>query len=232
MATDSIEYAILEDDEDSNIEEINLEIDTTKSIRSTVMDSAFNFTNSIVGAGIIGLPYAMKQAGLISGLLLLGFLAWLVDYTVILLIKNAKLSSRSTYQGLIEFCFGSKGLLLISIFQFVFAYGALCAYTVIIGDTIPRVFVSMLHKESILYPILTSRSFVIICCTVFVSLPLSLYRDISALAKTSAVSLAMICVIVLCIAFKSFTLPSSLLGDPALRLSIINQDIFQVFQFN
>jgi sodium-coupled neutral amino acid transporter 11 len=225
MQRNSTDYSLLDED----VEEIEME---PISIRSTIMDASFNFTNSIVGAGIIGLPYALEQSGFFVGIFLLGFLAWLVDYTVILLIRNAKLAGQSTYQGLIEFCFGSRGLLTISIFQFIFAYGALCAYTVILGDTIPTVFVSMLSKQSLLYPILTSRTIVIIFCTCFISLPLSLYRDISALAKTSAVSLAMICFIVLSVVFSSLSLPKELLGNPSLRFTFINDGVFEVIVIN
>jgi sodium-coupled neutral amino acid transporter 11 len=158
---------------------------------STILDAAFNFTNSIVGAGIIGLPYALKQAGSITGIFLLIFLTFLVDQTVILLVQDGKLAGQSTYQGLTQYCFGNKGFIAISFFQFIFAYGAMCAYTVILGDTIPKVFQQILPQNSILSP-LASRSFMIIFCTLLVSLPLSLNRDVSALAKTSAVSLGMI----------------------------------------
>jgi sodium-coupled neutral amino acid transporter 11 len=224
----SLEYSFLEDDE-SLPEELELEVfeEREEPIRSTVMDATFNFTNSIVGAGIIGLPYALKQSGLVTGLFLLGFLAYLVDYTVILLVTDGKLAGKSTYQGLIDYCFGNKGLLIVSVFQFIFAYGAMCAYTVILGDTIPTVFASVLSKNSWFSPILTSRSIMIILCTLMVSLPLSLYRDVSALAKTSAVSLAMICFIVFAVVVTAWQLPPPLLGNPELRYTIINDGIFQ-----
>lgn len=55
--------------------------------------------NSILGAGIIGLPYAFRQSGLVSGILLLVILGWVTDWTVRLIILNAKLSGSSTYIG-------------------------------------------------------------------------------------------------------------------------------------
>jgi sodium-coupled neutral amino acid transporter 11 len=36
---------------------------------------------------------------------------------------NGKLAGRSTYQDLMEFAFGRPGLIVISIFQFAFAFG-------------------------------------------------------------------------------------------------------------
>ena len=49
-----------------------------------------------------------------------------IDWTVNLLVKDAKLAGQTSYQGLISHCYGKTGLILISVFQFVFAYGAMC----------------------------------------------------------------------------------------------------------
>jgi sodium-coupled neutral amino acid transporter 11 len=63
--------------------------------RSSLIAASMNFTNSIVGAGIIGLPYAFLQAGFFSGLILLILLTILVDFTVNLLVIDAKLSGQT-----------------------------------------------------------------------------------------------------------------------------------------
>lgn len=54
------------------------------------------------------------------------------------MIYNGKLSGTSTYQDLMEFAFGKPGLIAISIFQFVFAFGGMAAYCVIIGKLCMR----------------------------------------------------------------------------------------------
>ncbi|KAJ3320389.1 hypothetical protein HDV06_005312 [Boothiomyces sp. JEL0866] len=212
-------YAPVEEDE---IEMLEFD-DIQEENKSGILDASFNFTNSIVGAGIIGLPYAFKQAGLFTGIVLLAFLAFLVDQTVLLLVLNGKMSGQYTYQGLIKFCYGDKGFLLISIFQFIFAYGAMCAYTVILGDTIPAVL--SLLPESFLSPLFNSRSFIIIFCTLFISLPLSSYRDISSLSKTSLVSLVMILFIVLSVMLQSILLEPEERGGN--QFNIINGQVFQ-----
>ncbi|KAL2920241.1 hypothetical protein HK105_200309 [Polyrhizophydium stewartii] len=194
---------------------------------STVWDAAFNFTNSIVGAGIIGLPYAFLQSGFVSGLVLLVGLAWLVDWTVLLLVHDAKLAGQSTYQGLIAHCFGKRGLIAVSVFQFVFAYGAMCAYTVIIGDTLPTALAHLLPSGSLLHGLVSSRSTMITLCTLFVSLPLSMLRDISGLSKTSAVSLLMILFIVIAVAVEAFQAPAASRGDPLLVWTVLRGGIFQ-----
>ncbi|KAM7380579.1 hypothetical protein PAMP_003866 [Pampus punctatissimus] len=53
--------------------------------RSSMTSASFNFINSIIGSGIIGLPYALNQAGLPFGLLLLivvAFITAMISYNI------------------------------------------------------------------------------------------------------------------------------------------------------
>jgi len=56
-------------------------------------------------------------------MILLIVLTALVDWTIRLLVINAKLSGRNSYQDVMYFCFGKSGLIAISVFQFAFAFG-------------------------------------------------------------------------------------------------------------
>lgn len=47
--------------------------------------------NSIVGAGIVGIPFAINRSGFFMGILLLFLVAYLVDYGVRLLVKCGKM---------------------------------------------------------------------------------------------------------------------------------------------
>lgn len=66
----------------------------------------------------------------------------------------------------------------------------MCAFCVILGDTIPHVLVSILPDDpGAFVSFLISRQFVIAFLTLAVSYPLSLYRDIEKLSKASALAL-------------------------------------------
>ncbi|KDN46202.1 hypothetical protein RSAG8_04429, partial [Rhizoctonia solani AG-8 WAC10335] len=104
-----------------------------------ILDSMFNMANSILGAGIIGLPYAVSQAGFVTGIFLLVVLAGVTDWTIRLIVRNAKLSGRTSYIDIMGHCYGSSGRAAVSFFQFAFAFGGMCAFGIIIGDTIPHV---------------------------------------------------------------------------------------------
>ena len=50
------------------------------SAESGILPTAFNFANSIIGAGIIGLPYALEESGFGLGLILIIVLGIVVDW--------------------------------------------------------------------------------------------------------------------------------------------------------
>ena len=146
------------------------------------MHNAFmNMANSIIGAGIIGQPYAFRQAGLTMAILLLVGLTITVDWTIRLIVINSKLSGADSFQATMQHCFGQSGLIAISVAQWAFAFGGMVAFCVIIGDTIPHVLAAVipgLEDMSFLW-LLTDRRAVIMLFVLGISWPLSLYRDIA-----------------------------------------------------
>lgn len=146
------------------------------------LKSAFmNMANSIIGAGIIGQPYAFRQAGLLSGVLLLVGLTIVVDWTICLIVVNSKLSGANSFQGTVEKCFGRSGLIAISLAQWLFAFGGMVAFGVIVGDTIPHVLQAVWPglRDMPVLGLLADRKVVIVVFILGVSFPLTLYRDIA-----------------------------------------------------
>jgi sodium-coupled neutral amino acid transporter 11 len=154
--------------------------------KSGLRSAFMNMANSIIGAGIIGQPYAFKQAGLLAGVLLLIGLTICVDWTIRLIVINSKLSGRDSFQGTVEFCFGKKGLIAISVAQWAFAFGGMVAFGIIVGDTIPHVFLAVWPnlREVPVLGLLADRRTVIVVFILGISYPLSLYRDIAKVCSS------------------------------------------------
>ncbi|CEJ94135.1 Putative Transmembrane amino acid transporter family protein [[Torrubiella] hemipterigena] len=211
---------------DGGDEELAAELRRPKSgLKSAFM----NMANSIIGAGIIGQPYAMRQAGLLAGIALLVGLTVVVDWTICLIVINSKLSGTSSFQGTVEHCFGRPGLIAISLAQWVFAFGGMVAFGVIVGDTIPHVLVAVwsdLGNVPVL-GLLTDRRVVIFIFVMGISLPLTLYRDIAKLAKASTFALVGMAVIVSTVLIQGFFVPSDHRGSFSLPLLTVNTGIFQ-----
>jgi sodium-coupled neutral amino acid transporter 11 len=147
-----------------------------------------NMANSIIGAGIIGQPYAFRQAGLGMGIFLLVALTITVDWTINLIVINSKLSGANSFQATVSACFGRPGLIAISVAQWAFAFGGMIAFCIIVGDTIPHV-ISALFPSLEGVPILgllTDRRACIIIFILGISYPLSLYRDIAKVSTARA----------------------------------------------
>lgn len=194
-----------------------------------LLNSVANMANSILGAGIIGLPYALSQAGFFFGIVLLVVLCAVTDWTIRLVVINARLSGRTSYIEVMNSCFGPSGRAAVSFFQFSFAFGGMCAFGIIIGDTIPHVIRSVfptLHTIPVL-SLLTNRQFIITLCTTCVSYPLSLYRDIHKLSRASGLALLSMLVIVSAVLIEGSHVSPDLKGDPSKRLTMIGPGVFQ-----
>ncbi|KAF7315652.1 Aa-trans domain-containing protein [Mycena indigotica] len=194
-----------------------------------LIDSIANMANSILGAGIIGLPYAVSQAGFFTGLFLLVVLCGITDWTIRLIVINAKMSGTHSYIGIMNHCFGASGRASVSFFQFAFAFGGMCAFGIIIGDTIPHVIRSIfpqLYQVPVL-SLFTNRKFVISLCTICISYPLSLYRDIHKLSRASGLALIGMLIIVTSVMIESPQTAPELKGDPSKRFSFIEPGVFQ-----
>ncbi|KAL4636204.1 putative sodium-coupled neutral amino acid transporter 11 [Arapaima gigas] len=172
--------------------------------RSSVPSACFNFINSIIGSGIIGLPYSMNQAGLPLGMILLLITAFITDYTIILMIKGGNLSGAWSYQSLVQNTFGFTGYLILSALQFLYPFIAMISYNIITGDTLTKGF----QRIPGVGPdhILADRHFVILMTTVLFTLPLSLYRDVSKLGKVSLLSTVFTLAILVTVVIRAATL--------------------------
>lgn len=155
----------------------------TNATGSTLFGAGFNFVNSIVGAGIIGMPIAIKESGFFMGIILLVSIAWLVSRSTILLIDCGIQTKRIDLEQLCEHVLGPKGFYAATLCMFLYAFGAMIAYVVIIGDTVPVAFDFFFGGES------TSKAVTMVLSAVFIILPLCLMRDMSSLASTSMLSI-------------------------------------------
>ncbi|XP_034549481.1 putative sodium-coupled neutral amino acid transporter 11 [Notolabrus celidotus] len=180
--------------------------------RHTMMSASFNFINSIIGSGIIGLPYALNQAGLPFGLMLLVFVGFITDYTIILLIKGGNLTGTNSYQALVQSTFGFPGFLILSALQFLYPFIAMISYNITTGDTLTKVF----QRIPGVGPghILAERHFVILLSTLVFTLPLSLYRNVEKLGKVSLVSMLLTLTILIIAIIRAATFGPQIAPTP------------------
>ncbi|KAK9798803.1 putative Amino acid transporter [Seiridium cardinale] len=197
--------------------------------KSGLRSAFMNMANSIIGAGIIGQPYAFRNAGLLAGIVLLIGLTIIVDWTIRLIVVNSKLSGANSFQGTVEHCFGKPGLIAISIAQWAFAFGGMVAFGVIVGDSIPHVLQAVFPGLSDIpvLGLLADRRAVIVVFTLGISYPLTLYRDIAKLAKASTLALISMIIIVVTVVVQGALVPKEDRGSFSTPLLTVNNGIFQ-----
>lgn len=163
--------------------------------RSQISGACSNLVNSIVGAGIIGIPFALQQSGLVSGVIMLLLVGYFTDKSLRMMINLATSSSSLkgkgvwTYDDLMGLPFGHSGSVFVLASMFVAAYGAMVAYLLIIKDTLP-VILGLVDDGDASVGGFWERELVMIVTSLLVVVPLSMQRDFSSLAFTSSISVA------------------------------------------
>lgn len=93
--------------------------------QSGIWGASANLVNSIVGAGIIGIPFAFRESGLIAGLMLLVLVSYLTDKSLRVIVGLAsfhpKLKNRDvrTFEDLASYPFGKLGQKFVLLNMFV-----------------------------------------------------------------------------------------------------------------
>jgi sodium-coupled neutral amino acid transporter 11 len=92
------------------------------------IECAFNLVNSIVGAGIIGLPFAIYLAGFWLGLFLSILVALLSQLGLHMLIVSGQRTNTYKFANLMESVLGPFGYYLLNFLILVQAGGACVSY--------------------------------------------------------------------------------------------------------
>ncbi|RDD45740.1 putative sodium-coupled neutral amino acid transporter 11 [Trichoplax sp. H2] len=179
-----------------------LKIDNHKeNDKSGIALSSFNIMNTILATGILGIPYALKQAGFVMGLIILLLVAAISDFTALLLIKSGRLASQSSYQNLARAAFGNMGYYLALVCQFLFPFLAMMGYLVVIGDSFTRSF----HHLDDGTVVLQDRRFIISMAMLIIA-PLCFFKRLKDLGVVSMISLICLAVLVLAVLIRMSTL--------------------------
>ena len=95
-----------------------------------------NLLNSLLGAGILGVPYAMNHSGIIPSIFLLIFVDFLSCICTILNVKLQKMTDATGFDDLAFKILGKAGQMALSILQILFLYSAQVSFLIIGSDSI------------------------------------------------------------------------------------------------
>ena len=175
--------------------------------KSTVLGTASNLVNAIVGAGIVGIPFAVRQCGFVSGIVLIIVCAFVTEKSLRLLINTAKHIHVPTYETLAEACFGSIGFRFVALNMFFTAFGAMISYLMIVKQTFGTLLLGteddILANRAIALDTTYMRRAILLIISITIMLPIACKRDMADLAQTSRFNVIVDTLLVGLVAFTS-----------------------------
>ena len=174
--------------------------------RSSMLAGYANLLNTVVGGGILSLPYAFQSSGIVMGTvnqLAFGIASWCGSFLLLdaLRLVNGRVNS---YEDLAMLSLGRPGRLAYNLSALINCYGACVSYMVAAADVIP----SLLQEMGFT----VGRAPALIGLTVLIVFPLSTLHEISALRFASGLAIViytMFAVTLGCLAAQAGTSPFS-----------------------
>jgi len=143
---------------------------------ASLPSSIFNLANSIIGAGVLTLPYALRETGLLLGSMLLLVFALLSAISLSYLDVATRLTNTRTYGALGQYVYNSKRMFtLVNCVESLYSYGACVGYMSIIISEL-RVLTHLSNTGG--------NNILLLSCVLVLVFPLSLLRSMKALSFT------------------------------------------------
>jgi len=164
-------------------------------------EAVFTLINGILGAGILGYPFAFRQCGLLltSSMVLLCFGA--CQMSMQLLLASSQLSGRRSLEDLAYHCFGRVGKSAVQTAVFLLNMGALVAYINILADVLSSVAGTIVPPGAE-----PSRNVMMAAITFLAALPIALFvRSPAVLAVVSQISVWFVIIFAVVIAVISMS---------------------------
>ncbi|KAJ4796020.1 Transmembrane amino acid transporter family protein [Rhynchospora pubera] len=171
---------------------------------ASVSSAVFNVSTSIVGAGIMSIPAAMKVLGVIPAFFLIAAVALLADVSVEFMLRYTGWSlGPPSYAGIMRDAFGHVGSTVLNLCIALTTAGTLVMYLIIIGDVMSGTTVGEENHGGVLQEWFgpqwwNGREVALLIIAVFVLLPLVLAKRLDSLRFTSAASI-LLAVLFMCI---------------------------------
>ncbi|CAO3696948.1 unnamed protein product [Umbelopsis ramanniana] len=175
-----------------------LQSDTPGYGHRSFIEVAFNLVNATLGAGIIGLAYAVLSCGVVLGTIVALVVAFMTYISLYMMVLVGKKNHLYQVAQLAQFAVGKHGYHLYNFFVFFQLLGVTTSYFILIGDSIPVLFEQYFPD----IPILANRAFVISVISWVFIFPLHLSRSIGTIANWSIVSVLLLPVILLTVIIR------------------------------
>jgi amino acid permease len=173
------------------------ENDPNKDGSATFTSCVINLANTIIGAGMLGLPGAMAGTGYVFGVILMTLGALFSAHGLMLLSKAAQQAGLPSSFYSVARAAVPKYTILIDLAVALKCFGVATGYLITVGDcmvdALDHILMNedTLEDESALVQIVLSRQFWVVGAVLAV-IPVSFYRTLNELKKASALALVFV----------------------------------------
>ncbi|KAJ2708770.1 hypothetical protein H4R19_004584, partial [Coemansia spiralis] len=182
----------------------------------TPVGAGFNLVNTLIGSGILALPYALREAGFFFGLLVMVLVAVLSYVGLTALVYSGRRTGLYRFEEVSAAALGRPGHYLLSFALLVNSVGSCISYLIIVGDTGTAIAQTVFGVGP-----LTSRTAVIAFAAVGCTLPLLFFRTLEPLVRASVVSTACLPFIVAIVAVRGPAYRTSPAPTPVFGPSVL-----------
>ena len=161
--------------------------------RATIKSGTINLLNTIIGAGILAMPYGLSTNGLLFGCILIICSSFTSSFGLYLQNKVAKYTGQRgsvSYFSLAQLTYPQFSIVFDSAIS-IKCFGVGVSYLVVIGDLMPKIVETIAGNDAAAgaHPILMHRNFWISLFMAFIVAPLSYLKKLNSLKYTSFVAL-------------------------------------------
>ena len=178
---------------------------SSTSRRSSLSSSIFSLVSTIIGGGVLSLPYAFSQCGLVPSLVLLSLIAFASDFSISILISSSRRHSHAlTYDQVAAAALGPRGRALTLLLLAALIYTALVAYLILIRDLVGPVVASLTSLQPSARQAQALYLLLVACLA-----PLCLMRSLHALRFTSVLSVLSVTLLAGVVAWQAVWSPDA-----------------------
>lgn len=178
-----------------------------------IFEATATFIGTVIGAGILGIPYVVAQAGLWTGLLVILAIG-IISGIIYLYLGETVLRTKGKHQltGYAYKYLGKNGRNIMALSMMVGIYGAMVAYIIGEGRAIAAIFGLQGHTFSIFGFIITAEIIFSVLFFFFVSI--IVYEGIKAVGKSEMYLLPIMLgvIIIMCMISVFYIKPENITG--------------------
>ncbi|TMW56397.1 hypothetical protein Poli38472_006407 [Pythium oligandrum] len=177
----------------------------SKERTATSRSAVFNLVSTIIGGGVLSLPYAFDKCGLVLAVVFMVISAAASNFSLYVIVSSSRRGSAATYEEVVRKALGVRAGLITVTLLVMLTFLTLVAYTILVKDLVGTLAGEFLYGRLLS---VAEKNVLTIICISLVS-PFLFAKSMDALRFTSIFSLASVFTLAMAITIRSVYSPPS-----------------------